>query len=154
MPEKQIADTKPHDVIISVQSVQRSLHHRHEGGSPPQVELITGGTMTRADGKYIISYPETELTGLEGTQTTFEVAKDSIKLTRTGTVTSELVFEEGRKHESLYDMGFGAMLVGVRASKVQSALDDNGGLFRMEYTIEIEHEPSAQSQYLVSVRKA
>lgn len=141
------------DVIISVQSTQRGAHH-HNSHETQQVELVTGGTMTRENGKYIISYPESELTGLEGTQTTFEVTDRRITLTRTGAVTSELIFEEGYKHESLYDMGFGALLVGVQASKVQSILDDNGGLFRMEYTIEIEHELSAKNQYLISVREA
>lgn len=139
------------DVIISVQRLQDNFPR---DGQPAHVELITSGTMTRAEGKYIISYPESELTGLEGTQTTFEISDRCITLTRSGKVSSEMIFEEGRKHEALYDMGFGALLVGVQASKVQSALDDTGGLFRMDYTLEIEHEVSAQSQYLVSVREA
>ena len=139
------------DVIISVQSIQRSTQQNQD---PQQVEQVTNGTMTTRNGAYIVSYPECELTGLEGTQTTFEVTDRRITLKRTGTLTSELVFEEGYKHESLYDMGFGALLIGVQASKVHSVLNDDGGVFCMEYTIEIEHELSAKNEYTIRVREA
>ncbi len=136
------------DVVISVRGTQH-----YPGQEPHTLELVTDGVMTRGeDGSYRVTYAESEMTGLEGTMTTFEVSPGRITLTRSGSVSSELVFEEGHTHESLYDMGFGALLIGIRARKVQSALNEEGGRFRMDYAVEIEHELSAFNRYEVSVR--
>ena len=139
----------PTDVVISVTGTQK-----YEGQETQTVELVTDGTLTEVDGKFLVSYAESDMTGLEGTTTTFEVDKHRITLTRTGALSSEMVFEEGRTHESLYDMGFGALLIGVRARRVQSDLTASGGRFRMEYTVAIEQEVSALNKYEVSVREA
>ena len=139
----------PKDVVISVTGTQK-----YEGQETQTGELVTDGTLTEVDGKFLVSYAESDMTGLEGTTTTFEVDKHRITLTRTGALSSEMVFEEGRTHESLYDMGFGALLIGVRARRVQSDLTASGGRFRMEYTVAIEQEVSALNKYEVSVREA
>ena len=138
------------DVIISVLGTQK-----YDGQDDVnRVELITDGTLTHDGDKYRISYLESEMTGLEGTQTTFEIERHRITLTRTGAVNSQMIFEEGRRHESLYDVGFGALLIGVRARKVQSSLDEHGGKFRMEYTIQVDNDVSAVNRYEVTVREA
>ena len=138
------------DVIISVIGSQK-----YDGQTTEKVELVTDGTLTcHGDGKYSVSYAESEMTGLEGTVTTFDVEPHCITLTRTGALNSQMIFEEGHTHESLYDMGFGALLIGVRARKVQSALDETGGSFRMEYIIKIDNDVSGVNQYDVTVREA
>lgn len=137
------------EVTISVVGSQK-----YEGQELEKIELITDGTMTCDDGKYSISYQESEMTGLEGTVTTFDVEPNRITLTRTGTLNSQMIFEEGRMHESLYDMGFGVLLMGVRARKVHSALNENGGSFRIEYVIQVENDLSGINQYLVTVHEA
>ena len=137
------------EVTISVVGSQK-----FEGQNPEKVELVTDGTMTCQDGKYSISYAESEMTGLEGTVTTFDVEPHCITLTRTGALNSQMIFEEGRTHESLYDMGFGALLLGVRARKVQSALTESGGVFRIEYIIQVENDVSGLNRYDVTVKEA
>ncbi len=138
------------DVIISVVGCQK-----YEGQTSEQVKLVTDGTMSCNDeGIYSISYAESEITGLEGTVTTFDVAPHCITMTRSGALNSQMVFEEGHTHESLYDMGFGALLIGVRARKVESELNEQGGTFHMEYIIKIENDVSGVNEYDVTIREA
>ena len=59
---------------------------------PDATELMTEGTMVLTDGGMVLSYQETELTGMEGTTTTFEVKGPQVILTRTGTVNTLLGF--------------------------------------------------------------
>ena len=81
----------PKDVVISVTGTQK-----YEGQETQTVELVTDGTLTEVDGKFLVSYAESDMTGLEGTTTTFEVDKHRITLTRTGETASVTVRDQGR----------------------------------------------------------
>ena len=135
------------EVLISIRGTQKM-----DGEEPQTVELVTGGTLSREDGVYSVSYVESEVTGMEGVNTTFEIRPEKIILSRSGKLDSTMIFEPGKKNESLYDMGFGALLVGVNARFIESELDDNGGRFAFDYQVEIEHEPIGVNEYEISVR--
>ena len=90
-------------VIISIRGVQ-SL----EPGEEDVMELVTQGVLRQEEGEgFSLSYLESELTGLEGTTTTFRIAPDRITLRREGTLNSEMIFQEGQKHVSLYETLWG-----------------------------------------------
>ena len=135
------------EVLISIRGTQ-TMH----GDEPQTVELMTGGTLSGREGAYQVSYVESEVTGMEGVSTTFEVERDRITLRREGSLDSTMVFEVGKMNESLYDMGFGALLVGVLASRVESDLHDDGGSFSFDYAVEIEQEPVGMNKYEVRVQ--
>ena len=97
-------------VIISVEGTQRFI-----GEEKQTVQIVTEGLMKTVGDTVYLSYEESEVTGMEGTTTTFAVEKDHVVLTRTGAVESEMVFEKGKKNVSLYNMGFGALTIGVKA---------------------------------------
>lgn len=118
------------------------------------IELTTVGTMVSEGDILTISYEETEVTGLEGVTTTFVVAPDRVELRRVGTLNSTMVFQKGKKHESLYDMGFGAMLLGIYPRAIHSTLDETGGKLYVDYAVEIEHEPIGTNTYDIQVRVA
>ena len=140
-------ETKP--VVIEIQGRQS-----FQGSKPESMQLVTDGLYWGSDGKYMISYPESEMTGLAGTTTTFEVSGNSASLIREGAVTSHMIFEPGRKHLSLYDMGFGALTIGVNASKVKSNLSETGGTLEIDYKIEIEHMIAGENSFLITVRES
>ena len=120
---------------------------------PPQtVELVTRGTMTGRNGKFAISYVETELTGNKGVVSTFMIFNPQrVVLTRDGPIKSRMVFVEGMKDESLYDLGFGALLLGISTRKVEVDLHDNGGRLFIDYTVEIENSMSSRNTYEIHV---
>ena len=76
---------------------------------PDETKLMTDGTMEISDEGIFLTYEETELTGMEGTTTTFEVKDKQVILIRSGTVNSQMIFEEGRQHTSLYETPFGEL---------------------------------------------
>ena len=69
---------------------------------PDATELTTEGTLELTEEGLLLTYQETALTGMEGTTTTFEVSGPQVILRRVGSVNSQMVFEEGRQHTSLY----------------------------------------------------
>ncbi len=124
------------------------------GEEPQTIELTTLGTLISDDASLRISYEESEVTGLDGVTTTFLVFPDRVELQRVGSLTSTMVFQPGKKHESLYDMGFGAMLLGIYPRTVRSTLGEQGGELFVDYTVEIEHESVGTNTYDITVRLA
>ena len=137
------------DVVISLHGVRTGDDKADE-----VIELVTSGKYCANDSGYVITYPESELTGLEGTTTTLKVEDSKITLTREGKTVSQMVFEEGRKHFSLYETMYGSMMVGISAQKVKSTLDEKGGSIQIDYTIDIDHAMTGTNTFIINVREA
>ena len=120
---------------------------------PDATELMTEGTMVLTEDGMVLSYEETELTGMEGTTTTFEVKGPQVILTRTGTVNSQMVFEEGRQHTSLYETPFGELTVDIQTSTLKHTLTQRGGVMEIKYSIAVEHTVTGRNCFKIRVRR-
>lgn len=137
------------DVIISIQGLQN-----YSGMDSDNIELVTEGKLEDAEGALRLSYEESELTGMAGTTTLFQVEPEKITLLRIGSVSSEMVFEAGKRHMSLYSTPFGSMEIGVLARRLHSTLDYTGGKIEVDYDIEINHMLAGQSLFRIDVRES
>ncbi len=136
-------------VIISIRGLQSYLDRDGES-----IELITEGRLAGDLGSgYTLSYYGSHLTGLEGTLTTFQIENGRITLLREGEVNSQMVFEEGRKHLSLYETPHGALTVGVNTHKAYAAMGDTGGDIELDYAIEINHAVAGENFFKINVRE-
>ena len=120
---------------------------------PDGTELMTAGTMELLeDGRILLEYEETALTGMEGTTTSFEVNGPRVTLTRAGKVNSQMVFEEGVTCESLYQLEFGALMITICASHVAFDLTEEGGTIDLTYSIEIEQSEAGVIEYHLDIQ--
>ncbi len=124
----------------------------YDGQEPEVIELMTEGTMEFRDGGWDISYEETELTGLAGVTTTFRVEPERVILRRTGKLRSEMMFQQGVRHESLYKLDFGALMMAVTAKLVFFDIVSDGGVIDLMYDIEIENSAAGQVDYHLDIR--
>lgn len=136
-------------VIISIKGKQS-----FEGGEDQVVELVTEGVLAKdGEGEYTLSYQESELTGLEGTLTTFQVEGPRITLMRVGEYNSQMVFEPGRRHLSMYETPYGALSIGISTRHMRSSLGEHGGDIEIDYSIEIDHAVAGQNFFQINVRE-
>lgn len=119
---------------------------------PDVIELVTEGTLEYRDGGWDIQYEESDLTGLEGVTTTFRVEPGRVILTRVGRLHSQMIFQEGVHHDSLYQMEFGALMITVCATRIMVQLDDDGGMVDLVYGIEIEQSTAGEVDYHLEIR--
>lgn len=120
---------------------------------PDTVELVTEGTLEFRDGGWDICYEESELTGLKGVTTTFRIEGDTITLNRDGGLTSQMIFQEGQFHESLYQTEFGfTMMITVCASRVRWDITCDGGRIDLTYAIEIEQSTAGVIDYHLDIK--
>ena len=135
------------DVVLSIRGQQK-----YEDQEPEVIELVTGGTMEFRDGGWDISYEESALTGLEGVTTTFRIEPDTVILTRTGKLNSQMVFRQGLVHDSLYQMEFGALMLSVEAKFLYFDIVPDGGTIDLTYAISIENTQAGVIDYHLDIR--
>ena len=135
------------NVVLAIRGRQS-----YEDQEPDVIELTTDGTMEFRDGGWDISYEETALTGMEGVTTVFRVEPDKVILTRTGKLRSEMVFQKGVIHESLYQMDFGALMIAVCAQFLYFDITPEGGMIDLVYTIAIENSACGTVDYHLDIR--
>ncbi len=137
------------DVIITIRGLQT-----FEDAGEDNVELVTNGRFYNKGGCYYVSYKESELTGLGNTTTTVKIEKDKVTVIRFGDLESHMIFEEGQKHISYYDMGFGGLTVGVNTRSIDKNLTDAGGNMRIDYAMEINNSVAGESALCMDIREA
>ena len=137
------------NVIISIKGKQL-----YAESSPEEIELVTAGTLKRDGlGGYTVSYQETELTGLEGTTTRLHIKGGQVTLLREGSINSQMGFEEGRRHLSMYETPYGALSIGVNTRRMRSTLGEAGGDLEIDYAIEIDNLIAGQNMFRMNVKK-
>ena len=127
------------DVIISIRGTQRSFQPGEEDRRPESVELVTDGRYEYGRDASWFTYRESEITGMEGTVTTFKVEDGLVTLTREGAVNSQMLFQKGRKHVFLYDTPFGAMTMGVDTQQLRTETDEHGGKLDIVYSVDVDN---------------
>ena len=137
------------NVIISIKGKQL-----YAESGPDEMDLVTAGTLKRdGGGSYTISYEESELTGLEGTTTRLHIDGSRVTLLREGSINSQMVFEEGRRHLSMYETPYGSLSVGVNTRRMRSTVGEAGGDLEIDYAIEIDNLLAGQNLFRMNVKK-
>ena len=134
-------------VMLSVKGTQSYMDQE-----PENIELVTEGVLEDAEGGWKITYAESDLTGLAGVETTFFVKGDTVTLTRTGKLSSEMVFKEGVSQDSLYKMEFGALMLTVCATRVEADLTETGGTIDLSYNISVEQSAAGVIDYHLDIK--
>jgi len=143
-----INERKQFPVILTVRGEQY-----YDGVDPDATELMTEGTLEVSGDDIRFWYEESELTGMEGTTTTFEVRGGRVSLTRAGKVNSQMVFEEGKQHTSLYETPFGELTVDIQTGSLKHNLTERGGIMAIRYSIAVEHTVTGRNCFKIRVKR-
>ena len=76
-----------------------------------------------------------------------------VTLLREGNTNSQMVFEEGRRHLSMYETPYGALSIGVNTRRMRSTVDEAGGDLEIDYAIEIDNLVAGQNLFRMNVKK-
>ncbi len=137
------------DVIITIKGLQN-----FEDEDRDSVELVTSGRYYEKGGNYYVSYKESELTGLGDTTTTLKIEDKKVTVMRFGEMQTHMVFEEGQKHISYYDMGFGGLTIGVSTKSIRKNLSDAGGKMKIDYAMEINNAVTGENAFYIDIRES
>jgi len=136
-------------IVLFVKGLQSYV-----GVEPETTELMTEGLMEIENGRIVLSYEETELTGMKGTTTRFVIENDTVVLERTGMIQSQMLFRQGERSSSLYETPWGTMVVDIATTKLAHRVNERGGLMEIRFTIAVNHQVTGENRFKIRVREA
>lgn len=134
------------EAVITVYGLQED-----EQGVGEPITVVTPGHFYRQNDAYYIIYEESELTGLVDTRTMIKAAPDAVTVTRVGKYPSQLSFEDGKRHLSLYHTEYGDLAIAVTTQRIAVDMSDEGGVVDVEYSVEIDNQPVGSNHLKVEV---
>ena len=124
-------------------------------GKPEKVTLSTVGDFkSREDGRFLITYEESEATGFPGNTTTLEVkGQKQVTLLRLGPNNAQLVIEKGVRHLCHYETGYGSLMIGVNGMTVDNSLTEDGGEVSFSYKLDVNSSLLSINRMSITVAK-
>ena len=133
------------DATISIKS-QISNGEESDG-----IEVLTDGEYSFGSGVIRLSYDETDLTGMQGTRTIFDVYSDYATMSRVGSVNSYVRFKSGEAHHFAYNTPEGVLTMSIETSSLVSRLGVAGGTLELHYSIGMQGSPISRNDILIQV---
>lgn len=102
--------------------------------------LTTDCTIADKGGKIEIEYAESEITGMEGATTKVVFDKKDpglVSILREGSVSTALVFEEGKRHLCMYETPYFPIEMCINTITLENHLSYEGGKMVAEYLVEM-----------------
>ena len=132
--------------MISLTSIQWQDNEKNE------TELLTKASVSKTDGRDIISYEDTSATGFEGSTTTITVdGGKTASIIRKGTANSVLSLEVGRKHYCQYGTPYGDMRIGVYTHAIDNTISENGRLY-LKYTLDLNSSYLSDNEIIMTIK--
>jgi len=101
------------------------------------IELMTEGKLFIDNGRYMVEYDESPVTGMMGTRTSMSIDDGIITVVRRGKINSNFIFTKGQRQDSLYETEFGNLMMSVYTNDVDINFDENGGEVKVEYQVDM-----------------
>lgn len=128
-----------------------------ESDDEPEVaELLMEGRLVTTARRAELVYRESELTGMEGSVTKIGFDRgmpELISMLRGGSVSTALIFEQGKRHICIYHTPFSSLEVCVQTLEVRNELLTRGTLW-LDYLIEIHGARTERCKMMLTVRNA
>lgn len=123
-------------------------------GEKDTVNLLTRGSFQKRNGRFYITYKESEATGYEGNTTTVRVEDENkVSMLRYGPSPSQLIIERGKRHVCHYDSGYGSLSLGVAADEIQNHLTEEGGDVTFSYTLDTGSSQISYNKVKITVQE-
>ena len=118
-------------------------------------ELLVEGRLVTGKKRVELIYEESELTGMAGSVTVIGFDRDTpglLSMMRNGPVETALVFEEGKRHFSVYNTPYSDFQVGIYTMQVKNSLLETGTLY-LDYLVELRGAKAERCRMTVTVKK-
>lgn len=121
-------------------------------GEKEYLELTSLGTMERKGNKVMISYKESELTGMDDTETTIILSEEDVIIRREGDYISMLEFCPKEPRQCLYHTPYGTFNVTTETSNYRLVDGEKKMELFLNYGLLIEGESQGATQIEMVIR--
>lgn len=137
------------DVMIFIKGIQDI------DGEKDTVELFTRGRYYKRQNALFLSYDEAEDEDPFPTvKTMLKIEGDRrVTMTKSGKRRSQLIIENGLRHQCHYDNGYDDWIMGIQGHGIVNDLEDNGGTLNFKYSMDINAMISSEHEVNIVVKE-
>lgn len=117
-----------------------------------KIEVVTPGDFYRKDSFYYAEYKETEVSGMEGTDTTFKMNNDNFSLIRIGSTNANMDFNRKKDSLSIYDTPYGTIELRIKTNKLEVNLDEDGGDILIDYNLSVSGQKYQNTTLKINIK--
>lgn len=132
------------------------LGKQYVDGEKGEIQLTTlGSYVTKGQNRYIMYKEYDEDNPHSKVTSILKIEGDKkVTLMRNGDQNSRLILEKGQRHLCHYDTGYGSMMVGVFANRINTALSDSGGELEVSYSLDINAGLTSMNEIFINIKEA
>ena len=135
-----------YDVTVTVHGEQE-----YEDMGRDHTDLTVDGVLENTAEGWTLSYDQAAEN--EQTHTEFEIGAQRVVLRRSGTLKSEMVFEVGKTHTTVYELPFGALSMEVSTDSIRQKLSERGGLLEIRYRIAVGEQMRSRNSFRMQIKR-
>ena len=135
-----------YDVLLTVRSEQD-----YEGGEHDEFTLSTDGVLESTPEGWTLCYDQTAEN--EQTNTVLAIGAQRVVLRRSGTLRSEMVFEVGKTHTTVYELPFGSLSMEVGTDSIRQKLSERGGVLSICYRITAGEQMKSRNSFRMQIKR-
>jgi uncharacterized beta-barrel protein YwiB (DUF1934 family) len=126
---------------ITLRITGKQIFGDNDESQEEQVEFVTEGKIAAKGDTLILSYEESELSGMPGCTTQMSVTGEVVRMTRSGeglAEGTEILFEKGKRYSGKFDTPYGPVKMEVLTTLVENKLTkDQKGRLAIDYDISL-----------------
>ena len=115
------------------------------------IEVVTPGKFYKKEDCYYAEYIETEISGMEGTTTTFKIYPEKFSLLRMGTTTTTMDFEKNNKNMTLYSTPYGVLEIELDTKTLEIRVDEKGGDIMLNYNLSVSGQTPQETLLKIKI---
>ena len=120
------------------------------GQQEERIHLVTVGSLSKTESGFSLQYEETQPESGETSHITMSLEKGSVTMVRDGSYATSMVFEKGRRFQGNYHTPMGDLEMGIFATRVHFAGDEEKGDVSLQYQLDLQGQFVAMHELKVS----
>lgn len=121
-------------------------------GKDELIEVVTPGIFKMEDDEFIALYKETEISGMEGTDTKLRIGDNYVVLEREGSTSTKMHFEEDKQTVSLYNTPYGMLELSIDTKNLDIDIKEEGGKVTIEYEMQVAGQPPIKTKLNLDIK--
>ena len=117
------------------------------------IEVVYLGRLEEREGKTLVFYEESVLTGMEGVFTELSINDDHLEIVRTGNIESKMVFKEHHKDVFVYKMNVGSMSMALETDQLSVGKEEDAIDIYIRYRLEIAGDPGDRNEMSIKITR-
>ena len=79
--------------------------------------------------------------------------ENMVTMSRSGTANTQLIVQNGVRHQCYYDIGYGDMIIGVNGQSIRSSLGERGGDLKFAYSLDVNSMLASENEMIINVKE-